>query len=75
MPAVGAGVLERAAAGGLEGRPAGAVGLQVELVAHDDGDEDIVHVQAVAAEHALRTHRAQRRQQLGAPARELVPVR
>jgi hypothetical protein len=72
MPAVGAGVLERMATGGLEGRPAEVVGLQVQLVARDERDEHLVHVEAVAAEHAAHAHATEGRQQLGAPARELV---
>jgi hypothetical protein len=69
--AVGRPVFERATAGGLEGRPARPVGLQEKVLAHDDGDEDLVHIKPPTAEHALGSHRAERGEQFAAPGDDL----
>jgi hypothetical protein len=55
---VGGPVFERAAAGGLEIRATVVVGLQEQVFAHDDGDEDLLHVNPPASEHPLGTHGA-----------------
>jgi len=45
---------EGLASGRLEARPGLGVGLEVQALADSDRDEQIVDVQAVAAEHAAR---------------------
>jgi hypothetical protein len=59
-------VAEGPAAGALEGGLRLGIDLQVELLADDDGDEQLVDIEAVAAEHALRPRRAERGEQLDA---------
>jgi hypothetical protein len=50
----------------LKAFPAGGIGLQVQPFEADDGDEQIVDVDAVAAEHAFGAHRTQRCEQFEA---------
>jgi len=64
--AAGAVVGERRAAGGFEQRARLGAGLEVEPVAGDQGAEEVVDIEAVAAEHAPCAHAAQRRQQFEA---------
>ena len=45
--------------------PGVVVGLQEQLVKGDDGDEQVVDVEAVSAEHAARAHFSRRFEQLG----------
>jgi hypothetical protein len=42
------------------------VGLEVQALEGHDGDEQVVEVEPVAAEHAPRAHRTQRGQQFQA---------
>jgi hypothetical protein len=59
------------AAGRLEQRPRLRVDLEEQAVVADQGHEDVVDVEAVAAEHAAHAHAAQWREQLGAMGDEL----
>jgi hypothetical protein len=63
---------EGLAAGRFEAAAGLRVGLQVEPLGPDQGNEHIVHVQTAPAEHAACARRAQRRQQLQAVDGELV---
>src|SRR5205085_10240915 len=65
-------VHERLAAGGDEGRPRLFVGLEKDAVVDDEGNEQIVDVDAVPAEHAARARRSERGKQFHAVVRELV---
>jgi hypothetical protein len=59
-------VHERLAAGGGKRRLRDRVGLQVQAIQRDQREEQIAAVQPVAAEHAPRTHCAERCEQLQA---------
>ena len=50
------------------------VSLQVQVVTRDDGDEHVIHADAVAAEHALRLHRTDRAEEVGAVGNEMGSV-
>jgi hypothetical protein len=64
--AVARAVGERAAARALECRAGGLVGAQVQAIAGDQCDEQVVDIEAVAAEHSARPGGAQRCQQFHA---------
>ncbi|MBP6675627.1 MAG: hypothetical protein KA185_10155 [Vitreoscilla sp.] len=70
--AAGEGVLKQAATRSFKLRAGVAIHLQVKGFASNQGDENLVHIQAVATEHALDTHRAQWREQLAAPVDEVL---
>ena len=65
MPFAG-GVIEGLAACGFELGPGAVVGLQVQRIGDDQGEEQVVDIDAMAAEHAPRPCPAQRRQQFQA---------
>ena len=48
----------------LESRLGQGIDLEVELIADNDGQEDLVAIDAMTAEHRPRSYVAQRRQQL-----------
>jgi hypothetical protein len=57
---------EGVAAGSLERRLRLVIDLQVQPLEGDDRDEQLIDVEAVAAEHAPRAHGAERREQFEA---------
>lgn len=65
------GEAELRSASGRETRLRLVVGLQVQVVASDDGDKHVIEVDAEAAEHALRLHRADRAEEVGAVGSEI----
>jgi len=66
-------VLERHAGLRFEARACEGIDLQIQALASDDRDEQLVDIEAVAAEHPARTHAPGRAQQLDAMRDEFVP--
>jgi len=54
---------ERLAAGSFEERARHRIGLQEQPVVRDQCDEEIVDVEALAAEHAAAAHHTERREE------------